>query len=474
MRASLLSLYHALPTPLKSMAASLHGYRLRRQRYGPETDRLVREALEVDRLPRPEIERRSREKLALVLNRAAREVPYYRQFWDSSAARGKNPLHLSDWPILEKDAVRSAPREFLVDGCDPATMIAEHTSGTTGKPLHLWWSRNTARRHYALLEARWRQWYGVSRHDRWAMLGGQLVTPVARRTPPFWVWNAAFGQLYMSSYHLSKALTPYYLDALARYRVRYLWGYTSSLYALAQDALALGRDDLRMAVAIANAEPLLGHQREAISRAFHCPVRETYGMSELVAAASECEAGRLHLWPETGIVEVLENDSPLADGQVGDLVCTGLINLDMPLVRYRVGDRGALDDDPAPCACGRTLPRLKFIEGRADDVLITPDGRRVGRLDTVFKSDWPIREAQIVQERLDLIRLRFVPDANYTDQVGQEMIAELRNRLGDVQVRLEATDAIARTSNGKFRAVLCQLPPDERRAAAVAHSAGDG
>src|SRR5262249_43089394 len=145
----------------------------------------------------------------------------------------------------------------------------------------------TVRAWYALMEARWRRWYGVSRHDRWAILGGQLVTPVAQRRPPFWVWNAALRQLYMSSYHLAPHLIPYYLDALRRHRIQYLWGYPSALHALAQEAVRRQRRDLKMTVAIANAEPLFDYQRQTIAEAFQCPVRETYGLAEIVAAASE-------------------------------------------------------------------------------------------------------------------------------------------------------------------------------------------
>jgi len=36
---------------------------------------------------------------------------------------------------------------------------------------------------------------------------------------PFWVWNAALNQLYMSSYYLAPDLIPYYFDALKRYRI---------------------------------------------------------------------------------------------------------------------------------------------------------------------------------------------------------------------------------------------------------------
>ena len=93
----------------------------------------------------------------------------------------------------------------------------------------------------------------------------------------------------MSSYHLAPDLIPHYLDALKKYRIKYIFGYTSSLYALAQEILRLGRKDLQMTVAITNAEPLFEYQRKTISEAFQCPVRETYGMAEIVTAASECK-----------------------------------------------------------------------------------------------------------------------------------------------------------------------------------------
>src|SRR2546426_6049288 len=46
----------------------------------------------------------------------------------------------------------------------------------------------------------------------------------------------------------------------------------------------------------------------SISAAFRAPVRETYGMTENVAAASECEAGRLHQWPEVGLMETQDEE----------------------------------------------------------------------------------------------------------------------------------------------------------------------
>lgn len=183
----LLKAYHGLPVPLRSIAASLQGFYLRSWRYGPETDRLVEEALERETWSIDRWKAWQEERLAYVLHRAATQVPYYREQWAARRRQGDRASwdYLENWPILEKDFVRENPRAFVADDCDVRKMFHEHTSGTTGKPLNLWWSQKTVREWYALAEARWRQWHGVSRHDRWIMLGGQLVIPVSQSRPPF-------------------------------------------------------------------------------------------------------------------------------------------------------------------------------------------------------------------------------------------------------------------------------------------------
>lgn len=403
-------LYHRLPGPLRDLAATVHGRRLRRWRYGPETDRLVAEAHE-------------------------------REAWDRDRWEAWLAERLpADRPILEKATVRADPRSFVVSD---EKLYEEHTSGTTGSPLTVWWDRAAVRGWYALFEARARGWHGVSRHDTWALLGGQLVVRGDRDRPPYWVWNAALHQLYLSAWHLSPATADDYADVLRRRAPTHLVGYPSALATLARLATDLPRPD----VVLTNAEPLLDHQREAIGEAFGCPVRDTYGLAELVAGASECEAGTLHLWPEVGWVECVD----------GDLVATGLLNRAMPMVRYRVGDRVAGPVRWDPCACGRGLPTLPRVEGRDDDVVVTPDGRRLGRLDPVFKADLPLVEAQVVQDRVDHLRLRLVPARPLTDADRAALVQRVRDHVGAMEVSIEELDRIERDAAGKFRAVVSEL-----------------
>src|ERR1700752_742958 len=277
MSSPLLKLYHRLPPPMPSAAASLRGWYLNRWRYGTESKALMEEAQERDRWTAAQWQRWRQARLAYLLHRGATKVPFYRDQGAARRRRGDQASWelLENWSILTKDMLRANPAAFVAQDCNVRKMMHGQTSGTTGTPIHIWQSRATLARLYAIADTRTRGWDGIPATARWARLGGQLVIPVGQRRPPFWVWNVAMRQLYMSSYHLAPDLIPHYLDALRRYRIVYLAGYSSSIHALAQQIVGLGRRDLAMQAVYTNAEPLDQEQRQTIAAAFQCPVRQT-------------------------------------------------------------------------------------------------------------------------------------------------------------------------------------------------------
>jgi len=198
--------------------------------------------------------------------------------------------------------------------------------------------------------------------------------------------------------------------------------------------------------------------RERIATAFRCETRDTYAPTEIAAAAFECHARRLHVAWDVGIMEVVdEAGAPVPPGTAGELVFTGLLNRDHLLIRYPQGDRGVLAPLEERCPCGSAMPILRSIEGRADDVLVTKDGRRVGRLDPVFKMAQRVKEAQIIQEALDRLLVKVVPAAGYDHTDEASIRHELRLRMGEIRVDIERVERIERTSMGKFRAVISRL-----------------
>jgi phenylacetate-coenzyme A ligase PaaK-like adenylate-forming protein len=463
MNSPLQTVYDALPPVLRSAAASIHGYRLRWRRYGKETDRLVNEAIEREKWSTDQWDRWQQERLARLLHHAATEVPFYQEHWTERRRRGDRSSmeELRNWPVVYKQQLRENAYAFLARGSKPSKLYEIRSSGSTGTPVRFWSSRTTIQEWYALMEARLRRWNGVTRHDRWAMLGGKRVVPVARKSPPFWVWNAGMNQLYCSSLHIAPWSASAYMEALEHYRIKFLWGYSSSLYLLALEAKLLGLAK-QMQVVITNAEPLFDYQRRVIGEVFCCPVRENYGLVESVCMASECAHGRLHSWPEAGVPEIIDDDgNAVGLGQAGRLIATGLNNPDMPLIRYDTRDRVQLSTAAMPCACGRSLPILDKIWGRCDDALVTPDGRKIGLLDVIFDEIPHMKEAQIVQEKLDEFRIRIVTTPEWSEADERELMAAFKSRVSGVRVTIEKTDLIERTWAGKFRVLVSKLPKPE-------------
>lgn len=433
-------------------------------RYDQGTQRRVSEALARETWSEGQWDLWQRDRLETLLDRAATRVPFYRDQWEKRRAQGDlSPwTSLDNWPILRKEDLRKEPLRFIADDRNTRFMMKLGTSGSTGKPLTLWRSRSASVAWYSLFEARWRVWYGLSREDRWAIIGGKLVVPTSQVSPPFWIWNRGLNQLYMSAYHVSPENARAYVHALSDHAIKYVYGYPSSLHSLATEIVAQGLDAGGLDVVVSNAEPLHAYQRKAIQQAFECPVRNTYGMAEMAIAASECQVGEMHLWPDAGIVEVFddEEDTPLAPGNTGRLICTSLINRDMPLIRYEVGDRGAVKPNETKCKCGRTLPRLSSIDGRMGDVVITPSGRRISRLGTAFKGSIAIREAQVIQEDLRHLRILVVPLPEFSRRQAQTIIGNIRDRVGgELEITLEVVEHIPRAPSGKFRSVINRVVP---------------
>jgi phenylacetate-CoA ligase len=200
--------------------------------------------------------------------------------------------------------------------------------------------------------------------------------------------------------------------------------------------------------------------REIIEEGLSTNVYNQYGSTESAAIVTECPSGRMHVNPEIGIIEVLdENGETVSEGEVGEIVMTALNNRAMPLIRYRIGDMARGPPTYEECDCGREMPIIEEIIGRQDEVVVTKDRRRVPMLSyNVFKYTENVSESRIVQESVDEFVLQIVPDDGYTDEQAKIAIKKLKDRVGeDIHVEVETLESIPRTNAGKFRAVVSQV-----------------
>ena len=132
-------------------------------------------------------------------------------------------------------------------------------------------------------------------------------------------------------------------------------------------------DFSRLRVGLFGAEPWSEAMRKRIQDDTGIAAHDIYGLSEIVGpgVAVECkERNGLHLLEDHYYPEIVDPQTGdlLPDGAEGELVLTTLSKQAMPMIRYRTRDITALI--PEPCACGRTLRRMRRISRRSDDMFI--------------------------------------------------------------------------------------------------------
>jgi phenylacetate-coenzyme A ligase PaaK-like adenylate-forming protein len=395
---------------------------------------------------------------------AAWGSPYYRQiFLESGITRETPPLEaLARLPLLTRETVRTRAKEMLTANPLPAGVIVRKLRGTTSSPTELYFTRESYDAEMAVPEARNLHWAGVNYRDRRAIFGVRKVCRFAQDYPPFWRVSPAGDMAYASIYYLSPKYLPHYLAFLRKYKPPVIMGYPGALNIVARYALENKDMPAPAKAVLTTSETVTDRIREAIEAAWQCRIYDRYYCAENAFFASECQYGRYHVSPDVGIIEIVDaNGKQCPPGVIGDVVCTGLSNRLQPLIRYRIGDVAswAIDQD---CPCERNMPILESIENRFGDICYTADGLRVIRFDTVFSDVDNIREAQIAQERLKVFTVFVVPSNGFNDRDIEKIKRNMRRHVGDVRTYVEVVHSIARSSSGKLRAVVCNLPAVER------------
>lgn len=451
-------LYRNLPVFAQNAACTVAGWHRHRRRFTPfffETLRAWEESVDG---PLERLLELQRTRLRQLVNTARNDVPFYRDlapFVETTEPFRAISETLASIPPVDKTTYRERHQDFLARGA-PSALVRVNTSGTTGTALPLWLTPERIAEGYAAV---WRQRraFGVQIDDPQMTFAGQLIVPMRQKRPPFWRLNRYGQQTLFSVYHMSPSNLSHYVDQVHRAPARYVQGYPSALHLMGRALLAAGRPlpAGRIAAVFTSSESLLAYQREAIEAGFGAPVRDHYAATELVVSMTACALGRLHVDMEFCIVEV-EVQEETDEWVRGPLLVTGLGNDAAPLIRYRIGDLGTRAK--RPCPCGRPGDSFLEIDGRIEDYVVTPDGRMVGRLDHIFKSQTDVAEAQIVQETKDAITVFVVPLATYSAASQKKLHAAIRERLGEeLRVDIRLCDSIPRELNGKFRAVRSQL-----------------
>jgi len=404
-------------------------------------------------------------RLAVIIDYAVSQVPYYRALANDGqikVGKGMTPIEsLRTFPLLDKSIIRSRASDLLCKSIPASQVKKSSTSGSTGESLYFFLNLVNGAWRYAG-KMRHTEWCGVSPFERHATLWGARFDTPAHTLLGDRLRLALRPLLFLSSYELDEYTMGEYLRQLKAFRPVLLTSYPTPLARFAEFYQSKGENFPTLKAIICSAEQLFDHQRKNISEVLQVPVFNRYGCREFADIAHECDIHRgMHVDIERLWVEVLREDgSPCAPGELGEIVVTDLTNKAMPFIRYRIGDLGAWAS--SPCPCGRGLPLLEYVEGRAFDLIKTSSGKEIsGTFWTLLGRyvSGRIDALQVRQTRIDMIDLLLVmrdgqPLKSEEEKLLRQKIAETAEGL---EVAIEYVESIPETLSGKRRFIISSI-----------------
>ena len=385
---------------------------------------------------------------ALLTDVNRRNLFYHRKFRSHDLSAIQSIEDVSRLPFTEKDQLRRAFPQNISRGYDLSQCVHESTSGSTGDVLNIYHSK-AAYDYYAAINFRAFRAVGIHMRDK--------IAYTRFETPPkaFFEYFGLFRRWYVpvlcspsEQLSLFQSISPHIIYA-----------YPSILQEIGRVMEETSIEFSPRRFIVSHSELLTDAARAYISAVFSSPVYNEYSSFEAHLIASECSHGGMHIHMDNNFVEIIKDGVPVAPGETGEIVITNLSNAVMPFIRYRTGDYGALDEET--CTCGRNLPLLKMIEGRKDEFLVLPSGKKISPrvfdpLDHIFHPF--VTRFQIVQSKKDEILIRVVKGKAWYSQVADMITAEARRCFPEpVNITVEEVDAIRRIGRGKFRAVISEV-----------------
>lgn len=435
-------------------------FRLHEWAKGHPTYTMLADMEVADRLSAAELEELRCARLRSFVESCYRHVPYVRLRMDQAdvvPAQIRRVEDLTLLPLMRKADIRERRNELRSDRAGNLQSFA--TGGSTGEPLIFDISKRRIASRVACRQ-RVARWFGLEVGDPELALWG---SPIELKQQDWRkrLRDSLLASRLLSAFEMDDATMTGYAELIGSGRYRQMFAYPSALYLLCLHARKTGKDLRRagLRAAFVTSEVLYPHQREVITETLGCPVANGYGGRDSGFISHECPQGGMHILADAVIVEIIGADGgAAAAGEPGEIVVTDLYSEDSPFLRYATGDIGVLSQ--RRCGCGRMLPMLERIDGRANDSVVAPDGRIINSLALVY----PLRELQgieqfrIYQKRVDCFHVQIVRNEAFRQEAEESLRAVWSHFLrARIDVTFEYPQKLLAERSGKFRHFISEV-----------------
>jgi phenylacetate-CoA ligase len=397
--------------------------------------------------------------LVKLFQHSEQNVPYYAKLMKNIGSSYRNdPIeYLQHFPVLTKDLIRRHFDELKSSDLPQRKWYLNSSGGSTGEPVQLIQDREYAAQAGAV-KLLYSKLVGREIGECEIMLWGNIHDIVSSSEGcQAQLINRLDNVIFVNSQLMTAARMREYVNILNRSEAKLIVAYADSIFEIAKYVEREGLFVRPQSAIMTSAFNLYPFMRSKIEEIFKCRVFDRYGSREVGDIACEIP-GITGLWvaPWGNYLEIVDQDGNIVPaGMEGEILVTSLRNYAMPLIRYKIGDRGVLSN-----ASNKNLQVLKELTGRSMDLFITREGSLINPgyfMANLYFRDW-IGRYQVIQKDYSKVIYRIIKVADPPAIELEEIIAVTKNVMGDdCNVIIEFVDVIQTAPSGKFRFLSSEI-----------------
>lgn len=406
--------------------------------------------------------KKKQNKKLFQLMKAAYEIPFYRDRFDSNNLT-PDDFHcaedLEKFPILTRNDLRKWMQDVIQK--DPSLLEkcqVYGTSGSSGVPLRFLLSQ----RETACMNA---SWIRVLMYAGHRPLRGRMLTfltthqKVDPKKGDSWIQRLGFMNRKIVPEHLyvgegMKDL----IELVNEYRPDTICFRKNVLVRMAIYARNHGMKIYNPKAYTPVSEMVDEITRNLLLETFGPGLFDAYGCNETGNCAVKLPGSDVfYVYNDTHVLNIVDDENRLADE--GRLIGTALYKKDFPIINYEIGDTATSEMRDG-------VRYIKTIKGRTNDLVQHADGveTSAAELYKIFHGSDGVAQFRFVQDRIDEFRILLVKDPINTKTTREDIEKLVTEKIealyGDSEYRLrfEWMDEIPPDENGKMRCFVCNVP----------------
>ncbi len=390
-------------------------------------------------------------KLVEIVQYAGKHVPYYRNLFKEIGLDTKNFKGIEDIeliPLLDKDTLRTRSKEFISDVSSHYKVSINTTSGSTGTPLNLHIDNVSSSHKYGAFATAY-IWSGYK-------IGGLrfVIKGFSESKSEPYGYDLLRNMIFLNSSKMTRENCLGVLKLLNKKKINIYEGYARSFIDFYQYIEESGVKIIPPKGLICYGETVTSTMREFIEKSYKTNLYDFYSHAEnsvMICQASDCN---LYFMESYFYPELINSDGSQSESGFGELVGTSFNNYAMPLIRYKTRDYIKM----CPNQSDSTFRRVESIEGRMDDHILLPDGRKIYFAEGAINYATGVIAAQYIQEDRESLIVNLITDSSFDERSYTGIQAGLEKRIGDsLKLVFRRVNELEKKKSGKAPFIINRI-----------------